>query len=126
MYTNTMSINVSRTDKYFNEEEVGKLLSSITVLEDRALIAFGIDTGLRVSEVVGNSGFHFRWKDLRPTFAQICRDKGMPIELISKMLRHTNVATTEKYYARIRSEVAFEKFERMWEQPIVSVQKVAD
>lgn len=51
--TSAMSINVSRTDKYFNEEEVRRLLSSITVLEDKALVSFGIDTGLRVSEVVG-------------------------------------------------------------------------
>jgi integrase len=47
-----MSINVSRTDKYFNEADVRQLLSSITILEDKVLIAFGIDTGLRVSEVV--------------------------------------------------------------------------
>ena len=52
MKSNAMSINVRRTDKYFNEEEVKKLLSSITVLEDKALVSFGIDTGLRVSEVV--------------------------------------------------------------------------
>jgi integrase len=77
-------------------------------------------------EVEKVSGIPFRWKDMRPTFAQICMDKGMGIELVSKMLRHTSVATTEKYYARIRSEVAFEEFERMWEQPIVSVQKVVD
>ncbi|TET90468.1 MAG: site-specific integrase [Methanomassiliicoccales archaeon] len=53
MKTNGMSINVSRTDKYFNEADVRQLLSSIAILEDKALIAFGIDTGLRVSEVVG-------------------------------------------------------------------------
>ncbi len=50
----------------------------------------------------------------------------MPIEIVSKVLRHTSVATTERYYARIRGEVALEKFEMYWEQPIVSVQKTAD
>jgi hypothetical protein len=38
----------------------------------------------------------------------------------------TRTFLTEKYSARIRSEVAFEEFERMWEQPTLSVQKVAD
>lgn len=77
-------------------------------------------------KVVEVSGIPFRWKDLRPTFAQICKDKGMDIELISKMLRHTSIETTQRYYARIRSEVAFEEFERIWDTPTISVQKTAN
>ncbi|MCK4456553.1 MAG: hypothetical protein KAW39_02300 [Thermoplasmata archaeon] len=42
---------------------------------------------------------------------------------ISKMLRHTSIETTQRYHARIRSEVAFEGFERIWEAPTISVQE---
>jgi len=42
---------------------------------------------------------------------------------ISKMLRHTSIETTHRYYARIRSEVAFEEFERIWDAPTISVGK---
>ncbi|TET90464.1 MAG: site-specific integrase [Methanomassiliicoccales archaeon] len=77
---------------------------------------------VRLVSIMRSTGF----EGLRPTFAQMCKDKGMPIEIVSKVLRHTSVATTERYYARIRGEVALEKFEMYWEQPIVSVQKTAD
>ncbi len=45
---------------------------------------------------------------------------------ISKMLRHTSIETTQRYYARIRSEVAFEEFERIWDTPTISVQETAN
>lgn len=62
--------------------------------------------------IEGVSGVPFRWKDLRPTFGQIAKDRGVPIEVVSKALRHTSTATTEAYYARIRSEAAFEPLRR--------------
>jgi integrase len=64
------------------------------------------------------SGVRFRWKDFRPTFAQMAKDRGAPIEAVSKCLRHTNTRTTEQYYARIRSETAFSLVKRAWEAPV--------
>ena len=45
---------------------------------------------------------------------------------ISKMLRHTSIETTHRYYARIRSEVAFEEFERICDTPTISVERTAN
>lgn len=42
----------------------------------------------------------------------MAKDRGVPIEVVSKALRHTSTATTEAYYARIRSEAAFEPLRR--------------
>ncbi|MEM2891622.1 MAG: site-specific integrase [Thermoplasmata archaeon] len=61
------------------------------------------------------SGTRFRWKDFRPTLAQSCKDAGAPIEAISKVLRHTSSNTTERYYARIRSESAFSLVKDAWQ-----------
>ncbi|MEM0342901.1 MAG: site-specific integrase [Thermoplasmata archaeon] len=64
------------------------------------------------------SGIRFQWKELRPTFAQYAKDKGAPIEAISKCLRHTSTRTTELYYARIRDENAFSLVRQAWEAPV--------
>jgi integrase len=68
------------------------------------------------------SGVRFRWKDLRPSFAQKAKDNGAPIEAVSKCMRHGSTATTEKYYARIRSETAFSLVRQAWEAPVVKFQ----
>lgn len=65
------------------------------------------------------AGTKFRWKDLRPTFAQKAKDLGAPIEAVSKCLRHTSTRTTELYYARIRSDTAFSQVRQVWEAPAV-------
>jgi integrase len=65
------------------------------------------------------SGVRFKWKDLRPTFAQKSKDLGAPIEAVSKCLRHTSTRTTELYYARIRSDTAFSLIRQAWEAPTV-------
>ncbi|MEM0343651.1 MAG: site-specific integrase [Thermoplasmata archaeon] len=61
------------------------------------------------------SGVSFRWKDFRPTLAQVCKDAGAPIEAISKVLRHSSSMTTERYYARIRPESAFSQVRAAWQ-----------
>ncbi len=58
---------------------------------------------------------------LRASFGQRLKDAGAPIEAVSKALRHTTVATTEKFYARIRSNRAWDALERAWETPRVDV-----
>ena len=58
---------------------------------------------------------------LRPTFAQRLKDRGAQIEAVSKALRHSSTATTERFYARIRTERAWDDLERLWEAPTVQV-----
>lgn len=67
------------------------------------------------------SGVKFRWKDLRPTFAQKAKDLGAPIEAVSKCLRHTSARTTELHYAWIRSDTAFSLVRQAWEAPAVKI-----
>ena len=42
---------------------------------------------------------------------------------VSKCLRHTSTKTTERYYARIRSESAFSHLRQLWEAPVAETQK---
>ena len=56
----------------------------------------------------------FKFKDFRPTFAQMNKDRGVGIEAVSKMLRHRTTRTTELFYARIRGDRAFAEAERAW------------
>jgi len=58
---------------------------------------------------------------LRPSFAQRLKDRGAPIEAVSKALRHSSTATTERFYARIRTERAWDDLEHLWEAPVVKV-----
>jgi integrase len=69
------------------------------------------------------SGVRFKWKDLRPTFAQMAKDKNVPIEVVSKVLRHSSTVTTEKYYSRVRSETAFSLMRQAWEAPVAEIPK---
>lgn len=71
------------------------------------------------AEVELASGVRFRWKDMRPTFAQKAKDLGVPIEAVSQCLRHTSTRTTELYYARIRSDTAFSLIRQAWEASAV-------
>ncbi len=70
------------------------------------------------------SGVRFKWKDLRPTFAQTAKDKGVPIEVVSKVLRHTSTVTTERFYSRVRSETAFSLMRQTWEAPVAEIPKL--
>lgn len=66
----------------------------------------------------------FKWKNLRPTFAQRAKDMGAPIEAVSKCMRHTSTRTTELYYARIRSESAFSQVRQCWKPlPEISIRQ---
>jgi integrase len=64
------------------------------------------------------SGINFRWKDLRPTFGQCAKDRGVPIEDISKAMRHSSTAVTEAYYARVRASSAFETIKQALKVPV--------
>jgi len=70
------------------------------------------------------AGVRFKWKNLRPTFAQRAKDQDAPIEAVSKCMRHTSTRTTELYYARIRSESAFSQVRQCWKPlPGISIRQ---
>jgi integrase len=55
---------------------------------------------------------------LRPSFGQRLKDAGASIEAVSRALRHANTMTTERFYARIRTEKAWDSLETLWESPV--------
>jgi len=59
-------------------------------------------------------GISFQIRELRATFAQMCRDRGGSIEAVSRVLRHRSILTTEMYYARMRPEAAFRELESLF------------
>ena len=47
------------------------------------------------------------YRILRPSFAKELKSMGVGIESVSRMLRHTSVNTTEKFYARMEAADAW-------------------
>ncbi len=74
------------------------------------------------AEMERASGVRFHLRTLRPTFAQTAKDAGVPIEAVSRALRHSSTRTTEAYYARMRGEDAFREIARAFERPVVKVE----
>ena len=72
-------------------------------------------------EIGRRSGVSFSLRTFRPTFAQGGKDRGAPIEIISRALRHASTRTTEAYYARIRADDAFHELERLYEPAPVRI-----
>ena len=74
----------------------------------------------KVKAAVGRgSGVRFSLKTLRATFAQMAKDRGVPIEAVSRAMRHGSTKTTEQFYARIRADDAFRALYRAFEVPEV-------
>lgn len=66
-----------------------------TLYWDQPLLEYGArDAVNRAGERVG---LKLDPHDLRRTFANILLEKGYPIELISKLLRHADIGTTQRY-----------------------------
>jgi len=57
-------------------------------------------------QVIEQSGIQFKWKDLRPTGGQLALDNGTPMEVVSRSMRHSSMAVTERYYCRFRADLA--------------------
>jgi len=66
-------------------------------------------------EAQRRAGISFQIRQLRATFAQMCRDRGASIEAVSRVLRHRSILTTEMYYARMRPDAAFQELERLFQ-----------
>jgi len=105
-------------EKGLNPAEVEPLFPYFA--KDGSVGCWGHQIWIRLkSHIELASGTKFKWKEMRPTFAQKSVDLGVPIEAVSKALRHRSTTTTEEYYARIRSESAFSKLRQAWEAPVV-------
>ncbi len=58
------------------------------------------------------SGVKFQIRTFRATFGQRALDNGAGIEAVSRSLRHRGTRTTEKYYARVLPEKAWDEVRR--------------
>jgi integrase len=66
------------------------------------------------TEAVEGAGLRYRPpKALRHTFATLALKAGVPLEDVSRMLRHDSVKTTERYYAKVVPEVKRRAVERL-------------
>jgi len=83
------------------------------------------DTGWRMAryKVFRGIDIDANYKVLRASFAQKLKDNGAPIENVSVALRHKTVATTEQFYARVRTERAWDALEELWSRPEVRVER---
>jgi integrase/recombinase XerD len=62
-------------------------------------------------------GFHINLKYARSTFATMLRDKGTPVAIISKLLGHSSIQTTEIYLSSLPNNTAKEaakELENIW------------
>lgn len=66
-------------------------------------------------EIEEKTGIEFRIKDLRPTLASQTVDMNPSLlNAVSSQLRHSNVKTTQKYYASIKEGRAGEELREAW------------
>jgi len=101
--------------RYLEERE--KMLRSKGIENARALIpsvvgdraSFYSQQGfgrLKIA-VAKKADLNFKWKDFRPSGGQLALDAEVPIELVSRSMRHASTLTTERYYCRARADLAF-------------------
>lgn len=68
-------------------------------------------------EVQEICGIEFRLKDFRPTFATLTVEKDPNLLVdVSTQLGHSNLLTTQRYYAQISAESAGSRIEKAWEK----------
>ena len=83
------------------------------------------DAGWRMAryKVYRGIGVDANYKVLRASFAQRLKDNGAPIENVSAALRHKTVATTERFYARVRTDRAWDALEELWSKPTIPFER---
>src|SRR6266571_2076489 len=74
-------------------------------------------------KVFRSLGIDANYKVLRASFAQKLKDHGAPIENVSMALRHQTVVTTEQFYARVRTDRAWDALEELWSKPEVRLER---
>lgn len=63
------------------------------------------------------SGVKFKWKDYRATFCQWAIDRGATVAAVSRIMGHSSTVITERFYGRIRNDVAIDEIERAFTEP---------
>ena len=63
------------------------------------------------------SGVKFKIRTFRATMGQMALDNGAAIQDVSRALRHSSTAITEKYYARVRPKIAIEHVRQALSKP---------
>ena len=88
--------------------------------DDRKTVA-----GLHAFGITGDSSFGARarvWggpKAMRATFGQRAVNAGVPIEKVSRAMRHKYTQTTERFYARVSAGVALDAVNRAFDKPAI-------
>jgi integrase len=82
-----------------------------------ATLLFKKNMNQRCAALGRELGFKLSLKMARATFATMLRDKGTPIAVISKLLGHASISTTEIYLASLpssKSKEAANVLEDIW------------
>ena len=69
------------------------------------------------SDLEKTSGVRFKIKTFRATMGQMALDNGAAIQDVSRALRHSSTAITERYYARVRPKMAIERVRQALSKP---------
>ncbi len=102
-------------------EKCDALLPNLNLKKDRGQFYIA-QTFLKMRyELIEASGVNFDFRVLRRCCGQFLRDRDVPIDAVSKILRHQTTRTTELYYARIRDTKAYAEIEDAWSRrPLAS------
>lgn len=85
--------------------------------QHKTILLFKGNVNQRLKSLGKQLGFHINLKMARATFATMLRDRGTPIAVISKLLGHSSIATTEIYLASLPNDKAKEaakELEEIW------------
>ena len=71
------------------------------------------------------TSIEFDFRMLRRTSGQYLKDRGLEIEKVSRHLRHSSTAITEKSYARMRDKQASDSIGEIWSRSPIGKDKTA-
>ena len=71
-------------------------------------------------EIEAIAGISFKLKTFRATYGQMNLDRGAKLDRVSRLMGHSNTATTERFYCRVKDRAAFEEINEIWEEKIGS------
>jgi len=102
--------------KYLRDNGLGEREPLVPRILRDGSVAYWSDAlwGKVKGEAQLRAGIPFQIRQLRSTFAQMCKDRGASLEAVSRVLRHRSIVTTELFYARIRPEAAFQELEGLF------------
>ena len=112
LYHEAMTAYLKERETYLRENHVTckKLIPHIYPSEKVDCWSEGLWTKLR-QRICKYAGVQFKWKDLRATYANIAINVyGSTVEEVKVFLGHSTSETTEKYYARLESGNAQERY----------------